>query len=53
MPDDVAGAVGEGGVGRAVELHALFDDVEGVHESVGGDGCAGAGGGCDVGGGLY
>lgn len=43
--EDFAGAVNERGVGGAVHLHALFDDVEGVHEGVRGDGRAGAGGG--------
>lgn len=44
--EDFARAVDEGGVSGAVHLHALFDDVEGVHEGVAGDGRAGAGGGC-------
>ena len=41
-PEDMARAFGDGTVGGAVELHALFDDVEWVHKGVAGDGCAGA-----------
>ena len=41
-PEDVARALGDGAVGGAMELHALFDDVEGVHEGVAGYGRAGA-----------
>ena len=44
--EHVARAFGDGAVGGAVELHALFDDIEGVHEGVAGDGGAGAAGGC-------
>lgn len=47
VAEDVAGAFADGAVGGAVDLHALFDDVEGVHEGVGGYGCAGAAGGCE------
>lgn len=43
--EDFGRAVDEGGVGGAVHLHALFDDVEGVHEGVAGDCCTGSGGG--------
>lgn len=42
VAEDGARAVGDGAVGGTVDLHALFDDVEGVHEGVGGDGGTGA-----------
>ena len=36
----------EGPGGGAVDLHALLDDIEWVHESIAGDGRAGAAGSC-------
>lgn len=43
--EDGGEAVADVAVGRLGKLHALFDDIKGVHEGVGGSGCAGSGGG--------
>lgn len=46
IPPDGARAVADRSVGGAVELHALLDDIERVHEGVAGDGGAGTACGC-------